>query len=225
MGEVIRKDAAADDIAADANTTIANAAAKGGTWKQLADERLGPTMALYSTIVTDLSQVEAALMPLLAIIKATDDENDDFLAAKADEMWNLIGRPAFDAAYALVWPGGSATYADGPDDEQPDRMELLAEILTANLHPKIDAAWASALANDVQARAKAYRAHIAAAHPQRSKLSLLKRMKGVLARAVQMEIARLKRRYLAEGFTEADIHQVIPDRPRPKPAKPEALPA
>ncbi|HLM73232.1 MAG TPA: hypothetical protein VK459_11090, partial [Polyangiaceae bacterium] len=43
------RDAAADDIAADANTTIANAAAKGGTWKQLADERLGPTMALYST--------------------------------------------------------------------------------------------------------------------------------------------------------------------------------
>jgi hypothetical protein len=34
-----------------------------------------------------------------------------------------------------------------------------------------------------------------------------------------MELARLKRRYLAEGFTEADIHKVIPDRPRAKPAK------
>ena len=225
MGEVIRKDAAADDIAADGNTTLANAAAKGGAWKQLVDERLGPTMALYTKIVADISQVEADLMPLLAVIKATDEENDDFLGAKADEMWNLIGRPAFDAAYSLVWPGGSATYADGPDDEQPERMELLAEILTANLHPKIDPGWASALANDVRARAKAYRAHIAAAHPHRSKLSLLKRMKGTMARAAQMEIARLKRRYLAEGFTEADIHQVIPDRPRSKPAKPEAPPA
>jgi hypothetical protein len=104
-------------------------------------------------------------------------------------------------------------------------MELLAEILTANLHPKIDPAWASALADGVRARAKTYRSHIAAAHPHRSKLSLLKRMKGVMARAAQMELARLKRRYLAEGFTEADIHQVIPDRPRSKPAKPEAPPA
>jgi hypothetical protein len=34
-----------------------------------------------------------------------------------------------------------------------------------------------------------------------------------------MELARLKRRYLAEGFTEAEIHKVIPDRPRSKPAK------
>jgi hypothetical protein len=35
-------------------------------------------------------------------------------------------------------------------------IHVLAEILTANLHPKIDVAWASALANDVRARAKAY---------------------------------------------------------------------
>jgi len=119
MGEVIRKDAAADDIAADANTTIANAAAKGGTWKQLADERLGPTMALYSTIVTDLSQVEAALMPLLAIIKATDDENDDFLAAKADEMWNLIGRPAFDAAYRIEHPHSPQSGKPAPPQPLP----------------------------------------------------------------------------------------------------------
>jgi hypothetical protein len=40
-----------------------------------------------------------------------------------------------------------------------------------------------------------------------------------------MELSRLKRRYLAEGFTEADIHQVVPDRPRSKPAKPAAPPA
>jgi hypothetical protein len=224
MGEVIRKDAAADDIAADCNTTLANAAARGGTWKQLAHERLGPTMALYTKVAADLSQTEATLGPLLAVIKATDKETDDFLSAKADEMWNLIGRPAFDAAYSLVWPGGPSTYTDGPDNEQPERMELLAELLTANLHPKVDAAWATALADDVRARAKTYRAHLDAIHPQRSKLNLLKKMRGTVARAAQMEIARLKKRYLAEGFTEVDVHQVIPDRPRPKAAKSASLP-
>jgi hypothetical protein len=39
-----------------------------------------------------------------------------------------------------------------------------------------------------------------------------------------MELSRLKRRYLAEGFTEAAIHQVIPDRPRKTAAKPDEAP-
>jgi len=29
-----------------------------------------------------------------------------------------------------------------------------------------------------------------------------------------MQLAQLKRAYKAEGFSEADIHSVIPDRPR-----------
>ena len=140
MGEVIRKDAAADDIAADGNTTLTNAAARGGAWKPIAEERLGPAVALFNKVVADLNQAESALAPLQAAVAAYDGEADDFLGAKSDEMWNLVGRPAFDAAYSLAWPGGASAYTDGPDDEQPERMELLAEILMANLHPKIDPA-------------------------------------------------------------------------------------
>ena len=46
MGEVIRKDAAAGDIAADAKTTLANAAAKGGVWKKIAKFVLGPDIRI-----------------------------------------------------------------------------------------------------------------------------------------------------------------------------------
>jgi hypothetical protein len=225
MGEVIRKDAAADDIAADGNRTLTLATAKGGAWKQLAEERLGPAVLLFNKVVKDLNQAEATLAPLQAAVAAYDNEADDFLGAKSDEMWNLVGRPAFDAAYSLAWPGGASTYADGPDDEQPERMELLAEVLTANLHPKIDAAWSSALAAEVRSRAATYRSLLDAARPVRAKVSLLKKMKGIVARSVQMELSRLKRRYLAEGFQEAEIHQVIPDRSRSKPAKPVEAPA
>ncbi len=35
-----------------------------------------------------------------------------------------------------------------------------------------------------------------------------------LARAAQIELNQLKRLYKAEGFNEADIHTVIPDRPK-----------
>lgn len=224
MGEVIRKDAAADDIVADGIKTLNAAAAKGGTWKQLADERLGPAVSLFNKVIADLEKAETALAPLLASINAYDSEADDFLGAKSDEMWNLIGRPAFDAFYALVWPGGSSAYADGPDDEQPERMDLLAEILVVNIHPQIDPAWSSALAAEMQARAATYRSLLDAARPVRAKVGLLKRMKSIAARSVQMEISRLKRRYLAEGFREAEIHAVIPDRARSKPAKPAEPP-
>ena len=30
----------------------------------------------------------------------------------------------------------------------------------------------------------------------------------------RMQLAQLKRAYKAEGFSEADVHSVIPDRPR-----------
>lgn len=225
MGEVIRKDAAADDIAADGIKTLHTAAAQGGTWKQLAEERLVPAVSLFNKVIADLIKAEDALAPLQASINAYDNEADDFLGAKSDEMWNLIGRPAFDAFYALVWPGGASTYADGPDDEQPERMELLAEILVVNIHPKVDPAWSSALAAEMQARAATYRALLDAARPMRAKVGLLKRMKSIAARSVQMELSRLKRRYLAEGFRETEIHQVIPDRSRSKAAKPVEPPA
>jgi hypothetical protein len=39
-----------------------------------------------------------------------------------------------------------------------------------------------------------------------------------LAQSSQMALSQLKRLYRAEGFSEAEIHTVIPDRPRKKPS-------
>ena len=44
------------------------------------------------------------------------------------------------------------------------------------------------------------------------RVTLLQREKTALGRAAQMELAHLKRLYKSEGFSEADIHSVIPDR-------------
>lgn len=50
---------------------------------------------------------------------------------------------------------------------------------------------------------------------------MLSHVRTALAKVVQAELANLKRLYKAEGFTEAEIHGVIPDRPS-KTKKPEA---
>jgi len=45
-------------------------------------------------------------------------------------------------------------------------------------------------------------------------VEMLGRMRTVMARSSQRELAALKRLYKAEGFTEAEIHTVIPDAGR-----------
>ncbi len=50
----------------------------------------------------------------------------------------------------------------------------------------------------------------------RIRLQRLQRAKTAIAHSAQIELANLKRMYKAQGFSEADIHSVIPDRPRPK---------
>jgi hypothetical protein len=46
------------------------------------------------------------------------------------------------------------------------------------------------------------------------RLRQLQRAKTAVAQSARMQLAQLKRIYKAEGFSEADIHSVIPDRPR-----------
>lgn len=214
MGQIIRRDGSTDTIVSDGNKTLANAAAKGGLWQKHADERLGPTMALINKIDGDIEATDALIITLQADVDAYDAVTDDDLGFKADEMWNKIGRPAFDAAYALVWPGGYGAYAEGSDEEQPDRMDLLAELLDACLHPKLDSTWCKEMAADVRARAAVYRDKFNPLKAARTRSKLLGKARTTLTRAAQMDLGRLKRLYIAEGFSEAEIHQVIPHHPR-----------
>jgi hypothetical protein len=59
----------------------------------------------------------------------------------------------------------------------------------------------------------------------RARLQLLDRAKTALAQSSQIGLSHLKRLYRAEGLSEAEIHTVIPDRPRKRPsAAPAAAP-
>jgi hypothetical protein len=48
-------------------------------------------------------------------------------------VWNEIGRPAFDPTYDVVFPSGITYCTGGPNADQPDRMELLAQLLEMNI--------------------------------------------------------------------------------------------
>lgn len=222
MGRIIRKHASAIDVMVDAQDTHNNALARGGVWQELAEQRLGPVLAVYSAVNADHTAASQLAGQRVATRNARNKEADGLLGRISDELWNAVGRPANDPAFALLFPGGYGYYAGGELETQPHRMELLAKLLTANLHPKLDAARAQAAALEIRAAATALRDAIEAAREVVIEAELLDRVRVAVARTAATELANLKRLYKSAGFSEAEIHQVIPHRPRKSPsAKPE----
>ncbi len=214
MAEVIRKGAAAADVLADVDTTLRNARARGGIWKSLAEEKLGSVEKLGALITGRLGAAQAVLAPLKAALDAEDDAADHLLGGVSDDIWNKVGRPASDPVLSIMFPGGIAYYTDGSDEEQPDRMELLAEFLSLGLHPKLDDKVGQAHAKTVRDAAAGYRKKVDAVRKPAAQVRLLGAMKTAIGRYAQTELANLKRRYKSENLSESDIHVVIPAHTR-----------
>lgn len=215
MGEVIRKDAAADDIIADVRAAAIDAATKEDKLKALAEELLSPLVKLIDAVDVRRKDAAKVAAPIVAAISTEDNTADKLLLDVHDVIYNALKRPANDPALAILYPGGTTVYTEGPNEEQPDRMDLLAELLEAAIHPRLDASTATASATRVRSEAETYRALVDSSRKPLARVKLLDKVWIAIARIGQISLTRLKKRYLAEGFTEVQVHTVIPDRPRP----------
>ncbi len=213
MGEVIRRNAAADDIFADLKVTLQRAQSRGGKWKELAEARLQSHLTTLDAILAQREQNQAELAVANAAVAAEDDSADLLIGRVSNELWNALGRPAADPTLAIIFPGGIGYYADGPDDEQPDRMLLLADLVMTVPAARLDPSVRQGAADKIRELAATYRRAVDQARGPRQRAALLDRTRSALARSLQAELSHLKRLYKAEGFSEADIHAVIPDRP------------
>ncbi|UQA56443.1 hypothetical protein [Polyangium aurulentum] len=213
MGEMIRRDGAAGDILADADRTLLNAKARGGRWAELAEQRLEAAIALSASVKIQLETAQGALLPLQAQIQARNDKADKTIGKVYDILWNEIGRPAHDAALSVIFPDGIAYYAEGDTSEQPDRMDILEQLLLSGVHPKLSKGTAEACAAEIREESQSLRAAVDAARKPAAQVKVLGRVRTALAKVVHAELSNLKRHYKIEGFSEAEIHTVIPDRP------------
>lgn len=212
MGLIIRKTAATEDIIADLRVTLANARARGGPWAALAEAQIGSAVALIDSTEARLAQAQDQADPRVAALDAKHEEADRLLERIWDEIWNEVGRPAADPALATLFPGGVSYYADGDVDGKPDRMELLAALLESNAHPRLAPATAASLAKRIYATAATLRSAVNAARGPSARVGLLQRVRRAIAATALKALANLKRSYKIEGFSESDIHTVIPDR-------------
>lgn len=216
MGDVVGRKAAAGTIMADVETTYEKAKARGGRWFELADRMIGGPLKLKETLAVQLREAEAEVRPLLAAVETQDEMADKLVGQISDEAWNGIGRPAADATYDVVFPNGIGYYTDGPDAEQPHRMELLAQLLEMKVLARLPADQVASMGKRLRDMAAAYRKVLEPVAAPRARLQMIERASTALAHSSQIALAQLKRLYRAEGFTEAEIHTVIPDRPRKK---------
>ncbi|MFT3765549.1 MAG: hypothetical protein QM820_08550 [Minicystis sp.] len=222
MPEVIRRTAAAADIVADVGESYLKAVAKQGKWQILAEEHLGPTVKLVETVAVQLADAQKTALPLVLALQAADEHADRVVGKVSDDVWNAVGRPRSDPALDILFPGGNAFYVDGDVAEQPDRMDLLVELLKAGVHPTLPPAVAQSAANTIQAEGDTLRQAVKAAQGPRTKVTLLERVNQAVARSAALKLAGFKRVLKAAGFSEAEIHTVIPDRGKPAPAKKQA---
>ncbi len=213
MGEVIRSNAATSDIISDLKTTLRNAQSRGGKWQELAEARLVAHLAAFDTITTQHQQAERERVTANAAVDVQNDRSDTVIGGVSDELWNALGRPGYDLALSTIFPGGIRYYTEGPDEEQPDRMALLADLIDTVPAPRLDASVRKGASGKIREAAAAFRQAITQAIGPRQRTALLERTRVAFARVLQAELVHLKRLYKAEGFSEADIHSVIPDRP------------
>lgn len=229
MGEVIRSNAAVKDILKDTREAQGAAAAKKGVALTLAATHLAPVLAMIDAIEADQNTADTALGPLSAALSAANDDADMEIRHVYDDVWNEIGRPQQDQYLSLFFPGGTSYYTDGDTPGQPERMEILAKLFDKKLHPKLTAEQCTAFAARIRDAATPLKAAIDAAAGPAATTAQLDRVHTALARVAQFELTNFKRALKIAGFTETQIHDIIPDRPAAKKAAkkadPEAPPA
>lgn len=213
MGEVIRKDAAAEEILSDARTTLTRATARGGDWQSAATARLEAVLNLADNVAGRLSEAHREGASAEAALGVSNDAADRLIHRVSDDVWNIVGRPAHDAALDLIFPSGASAYTEGDTTEQPDRMTLLADLLESGIHPRLDHAKATSLATEILTEATTLNMHVEAVRPLRVRIHLATKMQQAVARAAQAALSALKRSWKADGKSEVEIHEVIPDRP------------
>ena len=225
MGNVISSRAAAANIEADVHESYLKAVAKGGKWQELAADQLAPTVLFVDTVGLQASDARKVALPLTLAQEAAQERANKVIGKVADDVWNAVGRPGHDPALDILFPGGTSFYVDGDVARQPGRIALLIELLKADLHPKLPATVAQACVDMLKTEADTLQQAVQAAEGPRTKVILMDRVRQAVARSAALQLAAFKRMLKAAGFTEAEIHTVIPDRGRPAPAKKPAAAA
>lgn len=221
MGEVIQRGAARGKIIEDAKIAWTRAEERAratsdpasSPWAQ-ARPALEPLLATYERFEALEGELVQQLAVLAARRDAVNEKVDLRLRGQYDDFWNTLGRPGADFHLDVLYPEKAGTQADATFEDQPVDMEVLADLLDEGFHPRLPLDKSKAVAAAVRADAAELEAAVDAMRKPRGRLRQTRKVLGRLAQNVRQGLIRLKRGWLLAGLSEAQIHEVIPDRPR-----------
>lgn len=214
MANVIRAGASAGDILTDVTRTLKRATVRGAPYQDDAETFLGVVDAEAEAIDQRLSEAEDALETARAEQAHVDDVNNTWIRNLKDRLWHMIGRVSSDPIFRRTFPGGSSRYTALRPSAKPDAMELLATMLETNRHPSIADEVVQESTTELRQAATAMADINAQLDTARTKVKILRAQRTSNAQHARLQLARLKGYWKAQGLSEPDIHQMIPDRGR-----------
>lgn len=213
MGTVVRRDAAASVIAGDVRIAYRRAKKRGGEIGDVAEARLGPAVAAIDASEAILKGAVEAEEAAWEVVLARDYDADLVIGAQRDDIFNVIGRAARHPVMDHIYPGGFRIYTSGDPLQQPVLMQVLesrirsldSTLLTADKRAELLAALESVRV-PFEAAVEAYR-------PLNAARTVAEASHRATIRTAHARLTAFKRDLKNLGLTEAQIHDIIPDRP------------
>lgn len=218
MGNLISRNAPMADILQDVHDTLTRAELKSVLHLEEAQRYLQEVFDQALGLGEQVDEKMATVRRLRAERDAANGVSDDLVREIHDLLFNQIGRVSGDPWFLLVMPKRAGGYTQRPAAKKGVALEVFAKTLVAHPHKLVPAATAQAHADALLEQAKKMAEALGALDHAATELEVLRAQRAAAVKRAQNRLSALKKFWLAEGMTQADIHEVIPDRPRARPS-------
>jgi hypothetical protein len=223
MGRIISNNAGIEEKLRDVEVTLVRCRERGGVWEKQGTAFLGDVVVLAERSLADLDKSDDARTRLVAARDLALSTAHRVVGRVYDDLWNDLERPAVDPFLAILFPGGADCVDEEKIEDRADTMDAIATTLATVGHPRLPKERTTAAADTIRAEAARLREAIGTANKAVAVWTVHRKVRRALGLVGQAQLSSLKLALRSLRFREAQIHEVIPDRPRTTaPADPAA---
>jgi hypothetical protein len=214
MGRIIANNAGIEDMLDDVAITLVRCRKRGGVWETQGTTFLGDVVVLADRSSTELDQSDKERTNLVSARDVALSTAHRVVGRVYDDLWNDLERPAVDPFLAILFPGGADCVDEEKIADRADTMDAIATTLATVGHPRLPKERTTAAAETIRAEAARLRAAVATANQAVAVWTVHRKVRRALGLVGQAQLSSLKLALRSLRFREAQIHEVIPDRPR-----------
>lgn len=189
-------------------SALANARIEGEPYKSKAEEYLGPFETILLRISLERMDTRNALHEVQTTLDRLTRQAEATLDKKADELWEHLGSPDYDPIYNLMFPSAPPSTTDAR--AFAERLSLVADLLSAGMHPKIDRTRAAFAAQEIRQISEEFHEQLYVLLKHQGRDTALDNLEASVARIGLLELGSLRRALRGCGADENRIKSVVP---------------